>query len=70
MSICDMSPCELTMAITALGNGIADMLPKNELVLLISLLKQLSDVIATIVAQRDLCSITSTNVSSDKTGQK
>jgi len=58
------------MAITAIGNGIADALPKKELILLCSLLKQLSDVITTIVAQRDLCSITSTNILSDKTDQK
>lgn len=55
MSICDMTPCELTLAVTALGNAIADALTKKELILLNSLLKQLSDVIGTIVAQRDLC---------------
>jgi len=58
MSICDLSPAELTMTVTALGNAIADALPKKELILLNSLLKQLSDVIGTIVAQRDLCSCT------------
>lgn len=55
MSICDLTPAELTLAVTALGNAIADALPKKELILLNSLLKQLSDVIGTIVAQRDLC---------------
>ena len=48
--------CKLILSITALACAIADQTPdNNELVLLASVLVQLSDTLNTIVAQRELC---------------
>lgn len=50
-----MNPYELTAAITALAAVIAERIPNSdELTLLASSLKQLSDTLATIIAQRRL----------------
>lgn len=48
-------PGELTLAVTALGNKIASVLPKQDLLVFNAILKQLSDVIGTIIVQRDFC---------------
>lgn len=51
-----MNPCELSMGVTALANAIAAQLDEAELNLLAAVLTQLGDTLATIAAQRALCS--------------
>ena len=51
-----MNACEITAAVTAAANTIACRLNDEELALWSSLLVQLGDTLATIAAQRDLCS--------------
>lgn len=48
-------PRDLTLTITMLGNEIANILPKQKLLIFNAILKQLSDVIGTIIVQRDFC---------------
>ncbi len=51
-----MNACELTAAVTALANTIACQVTEEELALLASVLVQLGDTLATIAAQKSLCS--------------
>ena len=51
-----MNPCELSVGVTALANAIAARLGETELNLLAAVLTQLGDTLATIAAQRALCS--------------
>ena len=51
-----MNACEITAAVTAAANTIACRLNDEELALWSSMLVQLGDTLATIAAQRDLCS--------------
>ena len=51
-----MNACEITAAVTAAANTIACRLNDEELALWSSVLVQLGDTLATIAAQRDLCS--------------
>lgn len=51
-----MNACEITAAVTAAANMIACRLNDEELALWSSVLVQLGDTLATIAAQRDLCS--------------
>lgn len=51
-----MNSCELTTAVTALANAIACGLTTEEISLISSLFMQLGDTLATIAAQRALCS--------------
>lgn len=51
-----MNPCELSVGVTALANAIAAQLGEAELNLLAAVLTQLGDTLATIAAQRALCS--------------
>lgn len=51
-----MNACEITAAVTAAANTIACRLNDKELALWSSVLVQLGDTLATIAAQRDLCS--------------
>lgn len=50
-----MNPCELSVGVTALANAIAAQLGEAELNLLAAVLTQLGDTLATIAAQRALC---------------
>ena len=50
-----MKSFELTAAVTALANAIAERLSDGELALIASLFVQLGDTLATIAAQRTLC---------------
>lgn len=54
-SACRLSPCELTMGITALANVIACQLPDDVLDLAAAILTQLGDTLATIAVQRSRC---------------
>ena len=51
-----MNACEITAAVTAAANTIACRLNDEELALWSSVLVQLGDTLATIAAQRALCS--------------
>lgn len=51
-----MNACKITAAVTAAANTIACRLNDEELALWSSVLVQLGDTLATIAAQRDLCS--------------
>ena len=51
-----MNACEITAAVTAAANTIACRLNDEALALWSSVLVQLGDTLATIAAQRDLCS--------------
>ena len=51
-----MNACEITAAVTAAANTIACRLNDEELAVWSSVLVQLGDTLATIAAQRDLCS--------------
>lgn len=51
-----MNTCELTASVTAAANMIACKLSDEELALTASVLVQLGDTLATIAAQRALCS--------------
>ncbi|MCI1981640.1 MAG: hypothetical protein LKJ45_00580 [Oscillospiraceae bacterium] len=48
-----MSPCEMTLAITALANVISENLSEKELPILAAALTQLGDTITTILARRE-----------------
>lgn len=50
-----MTPCELTFAITALANAIAEGMPEEELLLIASAFGQLGDTLEVIAAQRIIC---------------
>jgi len=51
-----MNPCELTLSITAFANAIAAELSDDELSVVAAVATQLGDTLATIAAQRSLCS--------------
>lgn len=51
-----MNACEVTAAVTAIANALACRLTEEELALLGAILTQLGDTLATIAAQRSLCS--------------
>ena len=50
-----MTPCELTMNVTALANAIACQLSDNDLELAAVIFSQLGDTLATIAVQRSRC---------------
>ena len=50
-----MDPCQLTAAITALANGLAQRLTTDEVNLLGVTLTQLGDTLLTIGTQRSIC---------------
>lgn len=47
-----MRPCELTMAVTALANGIAGRLSDDDLALAAAIFNQIGDTLGTIAVQR------------------
>jgi hypothetical protein len=53
--VIDMSPCELTTAVSALANVISANLSDDELSLLGAILTQLGDTLETISVQREVC---------------
>lgn len=50
-----MTPCELTVSITAIANALACKLSTDELTLLGAILSQLGDTLTTIAAQKSIC---------------
>lgn len=50
-----MTPCELTVSITAIANALACKLSANELTLLGTILSQLGDTLTTIATQKSIC---------------
>lgn len=50
-----MTPCELTVSITAIANALACKLSANELTLLGAILSQLGDTLTTIATQKSIC---------------
>ena len=50
-----MNPCELTAAVTAVANVLANKLNNDELTVLASVLVQLGDTLVTIATQRAIC---------------
>lgn len=57
-----MNPCELTFGVTSLANTIACRLSDEELDIMAAIFTQLGDTLATISAQRALCSAKTTAV--------
>ena len=55
-----MNPCELTTAVTALANVIAQQCTVDELNLLGVILTQLGDTLTTIATHRSICCSTDT----------
>ena len=53
-----MNTMELTLAVTALANAIANELTDNEIALLASISVQLGDTLATLLTHRALCEAT------------
>lgn len=50
-----MTPCELTVSITAIANALACKLSTDELTLLGAILSQLGDTLTTIATQKSIC---------------
>lgn len=50
-----MTPCELTVSVTAIANTLACKLSTDELTLLGAILSQLGDTLTTIATQKSIC---------------
>lgn len=50
-----MNPCQLTASVTAVANALACKLSEEEIALLATILVQLGDTLATILAQKAIC---------------
>jgi hypothetical protein len=54
-----MNPCELTLSVTVVANGIAAQMTDDELEMAAAIFTQLGDTLATILLARDRCQGTS-----------
>lgn len=50
-----MNACELTASITAMANLLAEKLDTKQITILVAILVQLGDTLATIAVQKDIC---------------
>lgn len=50
-----MTPCELTVSVTAIANALACKLSTDELTILGAILSQLGDTLTTIATQKSIC---------------
>lgn len=50
-----MNSCQLTATITAIANGLSNVLSTEEIALLATIFVQLGDTLATIATQRAIC---------------
>lgn len=50
-----MTPCELTVSVTAIANTLACKLSTDELTILGAILSQLGDTLTTIATQKSIC---------------
>lgn len=60
-----LSPCELSIAVSALANAIAKNLTDDQILIVGAVFTQLGDTLATISVQRDIIKKAAASISSD-----